>query len=385
MAGQQAELKAQVDLSPILSFLTRYTESKHATLDAIYAHSVFAAAVVFRYPPLHARCLCRALPSLAQYIVQRLLFVEGAIPFGEFRSWHIPSAKQDFNKALWLLKHMSILKGRGAQAWLDSTFQRQLHQTLNDDKNGFNRIGVLDEPGKAKVDAHAKKVWERMLYMLVSPEVVTAEDALIIDLLTAAGLMEQCKEGRMSGERSITSEGFQFLLKDTYRQAWTLLEQYTLKHPEHLGRVLWLSLHPPGIFRAAGDADEAEFLLDMHSLGLVLKLDDECYSVTPMSTSLTTDPSPHSHATRNAASSLINVDRTGFIVVETNYRLYAYTSSPLQSAVLALFVHLRGHFPNLLYGVIARDSCRAAFSRGITADQVHPQKRTYLFHLLADH
>lgn len=392
MASQHVEFKAQVDSSPILSFLTRYTDNRHDTLDAVYARNPFTVAVVFRYlfPCTlsfveHCR-LWRSTLCKGCFLSRGRFHLEssarGTLPRPSSTCTNVNTdvCFSDFNKALWLLKHMSILKGKGSQAWLDSTFQRQLHQILSDDNNGFKRIGVLDESGKGKVDAHAKRIWGRMLYLLVSPEIVSAEDKLIIDLLTAAGLMEQCKEGRMASERSITSEGFQFLLKDVYRQAWILLEQYVLKYPGHLERVLRLSLHPLGVFRASADAKEAEFLLHMHSLGLVYRFDDECYSVSPMSTSLTTDPSLHSCTTRNSAQSLINVNRTGFIVVETNYRLYAYTSLPLQSAILALFVHLRGHFPNLLYGVITRDSCRAAFSRGITADQV---QRPRYFYLLA--
>jgi transcription initiation factor TFIIH subunit 4 len=79
----------------------------------------------------------------------------------------------------------------------------------------------------------------------------------------------------------------------------------------------------------------------------------------------------------------------GFIVLETNYRLYAYTGSlfpmytvvkknanaddadnPLQTAVLNLFVSLKYRFPNLVVGSITRDSVKKALANGITAQQV---------------
>jgi len=71
----------------------------------------------------------------------------------------------------------------------------------------------------------------------------------------------------------------------------------------------------------------------------------------------------------------------GFIVIETNYRLYAYTNSPLQIAVLALFTKLNTRYPNMVTGRITRDSMYNAISHGITSDQVisflsthaHPQ------------
>lgn len=69
-------------------------------------------------------------------------------------------------------------------------------------------------------------------------------------------------------------------------------------------------------------------------------------------------------------SSSSNVKRQGFIVVETNYRVYAYTESPLQIALFALFVELNYKFPKFIVGFITRDSIRQAFKFGITAKQI---------------
>lgn len=73
----------------------------------------------------------------------------------------------------------------------------------------------------------------------------------------------------------------------------------------------------------------------------------------------------------------------GFVILETNYRVYAYTESPLQIAVLNLFVQLQARFQNMVTGVISRESVRNALVKGITADQMisylqthaHPQMR----------
>lgn len=60
----------------------------------------------------------------------------------------------------------------------------------------------------------------------------------------------------------------------------------------------------------------------------------------------------------------------GYIIVETNYRVYAYTESKLQISLLALFTELLYRFPNLTVGVITRDSIRQALRGGITARQI---------------
>lgn len=98
-------------------------------------------------------------------------------------------------------------------------------------------------------------------------------------------------------------------------------------------------------------------------------------------------------------------EEKGFLVVETNYRVYAYTSTaclsylirntvpiltppfptgnPLQIAVINLFVTLKTRFPNLVVGQLTRESVKSALNNGITADQIvsyftahaHPQMR----------
>ena len=60
----------------------------------------------------------------------------------------------------------------------------------------------------------------------------------------------------------------------------------------------------------------------------------------------------------------------GYIIVETNYKVYAYTSSELQIALLSLFVHLQYRLPNLAVGLVTRESVRSALINGITAEQV---------------
>ena len=48
--------------------------------------------------------------------------------------------------------------------------------------------------------------------------------------------------------------------------------------------------------------------------------------------------------------------------------------SPLQIAVLNLFVQLQSRFQNMVAGVITRDSVRNALIKGITADQVNQDR-----------
>ena len=69
------------------------------------------------------------------------------------------------------------------------------------------------------------------------------------------------------------------------------------------------------------------------------------------------------------------------VIVETNYRMYAYTRSVLQEQVLRLFAEVCYKLPHMLIGVITRASIRNALTKGISAAQIidylqmhaHPQ------------
>nr|XP_060615905.1 general transcription factor IIH subunit 4-like [Anolis sagrei ordinatus] len=65
-----------------------------------------------------------------------------------------------------------------------------------------------------------------------------------------------------------------------------------------------------------------------------------------------------------------NTRNQGFIVVETNYRIYAYTDSELQIALIALFSEMLYRFPNLVVAQVTRESVQQAIANGITADQI---------------
>lgn len=64
------------------------------------------------------------------------------------------------------------------------------------------------------------------------------------------------------------------------------------------------------------------------------------------------------------------VHQPGFIVVETNYRLYAYTESELQIALIALFSEMLYRFPNMVVAQVTRESVQQAIASGITAQQI---------------
>ena len=61
---------------------------------------------------------------------------------------------------------------------------------------------------------------------------------------------------------------------------------------------------------------------------------------------------------------------SGFLIIETNYRIYAMTDSTLYISILSLFITLKHHFPGMVTGTLSRESLHGAFEKGLTAAQI---------------
>lgn len=59
------------------------------------------------------------------------------------------------------------------------------------------------------------------------------------------------------------------------------------------------------------------------------------------------------------------------MVVETNFKIYAYTNSTLHVAMLSVFVDIVARLPNMAIGFITRESLRSALIHGISAQQIY--------------
>ena len=129
---------------------------------------------------------------------------------------------------------------------------------------------------------------------------------------------------------------------------------------------------------------QREMLVPLIDFGLIYipKSSPDQFFPTRLATTLTSDASALRSVSAGFDAALTaDSSSKGFIIIETNYRLYAYTSSPLQIAVLALFTKLTARYPNMVAGRVTRGSVRQAISHGITSDQIisylsthaHPQ------------
>ncbi|GIL88467.1 hypothetical protein Vretimale_15373 [Volvox reticuliferus] len=219
---------------------------------------------------------------------------------------------------------------------------------------------------------------------------------------------------RGGGGLAVTQRGFHFLLQAPDRQLWAVLREYIKFAEGHssedlastLSFLLQLGFRRVGQPCPWGDLRQPEQRMAAHmaQLGLlaVFQAADGSLYYTPTRLASSLCGGGGGGAAAAIAGDLGGGggDRTGagggsggrtasaggggdgggrsesggvndaYIIVESNYRVYAYTRSPVTIAVLELFVKREALLPNLFVGAIRRDSILAALSRGITAEEL---------------
>jgi len=298
---------------------------------------------------------------------------------------------------------------------LTPDFAKSLRRALTGagDGKSFGQVVSVPESGTisaADLDEYARQRWEGILgYMVGSSAVpVEAETAAVqpspgvVELLKAGHLIELTGSSSRGQTPKITKEGFAFVLQDINTQIWALLFLYVdnaevidMDKVDVLSFLFFVSSLELGLAYSTSGFDETQrrCLSDLESFGIVFQprredgLPHDYFYPTRLATTLTSDSNTTISATNATLGSSLSSSGAskGFIIVETNYRVYAYTSSPLQIALLSLFINLRSRHPNLVTGKMSKGSVQRAIVAGITAEQIisyltshaHPQMRRH--------
>lgn len=271
----------------------------------------------------------------------------------------------------------------------------------------------------AQLDAYAQRQWEAVLGFMVG----SAEGAnMSNNSAVSEGVKQLLKDGEFVRGRppKITKEGFAFILQEVNSQVWTILIYYLegaekvselwrgRKHTEASLTSYKMRMDPVDVLsflfmlgslelgqdysKATLSPTQVHMLEDLSDFGLIYltSLNSSRFYPTRLATTLTSDagalrnsPTGLQTALHSSAGGVEDSGGEGFIVIETNYRIYAYTRSPLQIAILQLFTKLSVRFPNMVHGKVTRESIRRAVNMGITSDQIisylqthaHPQMR----------
>lgn len=190
---------------------------------------------------------------------------------------------------------------------------------------------------------------------------------------------ELVKISRKDGTPTVTEKGFQFLLQQQSEQLWLLLQCCLMDlagKDEQVVTMLSLLLESSCLPPGAGGVleqrknEERKLLRVLSIMGLVMMENrkDTLYFFTPMTALLCSGQSVQQQGAG------VQGHR---IVVETNFRLYAYTSSSLLVTILTMFCREVYRLPALFVGELNREAAKMAFRQGIKASQVVSFLRRY--------
>eukprot|EP00941_MAST-03F_sp_MAST-3F-sp1_P003050 g3050.t1 len=213
-------------------------------------------------------------------------------------------------------------------------------------------------------------------------------------------------------KHEITSVGYEFLLQGTREQIWRFLKRYFLilrQRDADMASAVGLIIRLG--FCTLGEAYSVEFLSQTQK-SMLSHLEDfgmvhrhhltvlsiggkrfgkkgklmECFFPTSFGINLLNGFLENQNERKNIipssnVSSTEIVNDTFSLVVETNFRIYAYTNSELHVYMLKLFANLLYRLPNMVLAVITRASATSALKAGISAKQIcqflkqnaHPQ------------
>lgn len=365
--------------------------------------------------------LLRALPALARLYALRLVMLsadEGSgVPAKIVSSWPMPEAQQEHDAALDNLRRLGLLlqgelsDGGGEAYWLHRGFAKQLRDCLcaidelsaaderkagDDGASSSSAAGAL---ALAEIEQQANGAWERVLHAILQPTKdvplsMECKGASVHALLKEAQLLEvaqDTQDDEMDGggprvrltRLTRTYAASSYLLQPTHVQVWRLVRAYMelaergtpgTRHST-LCFLMRLGLLQLGTgYRMDDltlDAGQRATLADMALLGLVIRPRSapNTFYATHLSQHLLTSGGATA-AGPSSGGGGIGVGGRGFIVLETNFRLYAYTSSVLWAQVLQLFLEVRYVLPNMVVGDLTRDSVLAASYNGISSDDI---------------
>ncbi|ORZ02936.1 RNA polymerase II transcription factor B subunit 2 [Syncephalastrum racemosum] len=356
--------------------------------------------------PSTCLAIFRLLPSLGRQIVMSFLYVDQEIARNDVNNWVNKDGQRKLEESLHKLTHLRILEEKDTVLIMNDTFRREFRNALTG--GGAQQSFGLPcaTPDKhpvdiAFLDAYAKQQWEAILHFMVGTALTKKPSRGVLNLLKRSQLMQESMDEGTGLQ--ITNKGFQFLLQDVNTQVWAFLLQYL-----NMAEVLQMDLvEVLNFLFQLGSLElgenysvetltqtQQQMLEDLRDYGIVYqrKKGSRRYYPTRLATTLTSGNAAIAgagpkHAQQADPNRPPGADEEegeqGFVILETNYRVYAYTESPLQIAVLNLFVQLQARFQNMVTGVISRESVRNALVKGITADQMisylqthaHPQMR----------
>ncbi|KRY65868.1 Rap guanine nucleotide exchange factor, partial [Trichinella pseudospiralis] len=343
------------------TFLNYLSQLPSGILNKLY-ESAAACIGIYRY-----------LPSVAQQIVMRLSLVSSGTTVADIERWMVDEKKNVLHESLKYLRQLHLLQEYNLSSMesvvLNRVFAKNLRLALLcNDSICFKTVTVDPKHQKsfADLDSYASERWESVLKYLALPS-AQSEKSVSVEtrrVLQDSELIHSC-----DSKMQLTSDGFQFILYDRQQQLWTYLLHYLAQlekkgSPVHdcIMLILQACLGSHSAAYSTENLSEAalNFIQHLREIGLVhqRKRSAGWFYYTPLISVLT--------GLKSSSSS----SKEGFLIVETNFRVYCYTDSVLDLAIVSTFCEPLYRFPNLVACILNRESVRRAFQVNISAEQI---------------
>ncbi|OIV93194.1 hypothetical protein TanjilG_24409 [Lupinus angustifolius] len=334
-------------------------------LDKLYENGFICEAIL------------RSLPPLAKKYVLQLLHIDVPVSAKLLEEWVLPDGfskhRVSIDRLVQLRVFVEAVDRKNEKTYkVTPTFQRSLQKllvhggTLPREPMPSNitvRLPTLED-----LEAWALEQWECFLLQLISSSQVEKPSNISSSLMKV--FQRRLLSQRDRDAPKLTESGFQFLLMNTNAQLWYIIREYISNSEERgvdaadlISFMLEISFHVIGEAYNINTLTDFQrsIIKDLADLGLV-KLQqgrkESWFIPTKLATNLSVSLADSSSR------------KEGFVVVETNFRVYAYSTSKLHCEILRLFSRVEYQLPNLIVGAITKESLYNAFDNGITADQI---------------
>ncbi|KAI1777415.1 transcription factor Tfb2 [Hypoxylon cercidicola] len=352
---------------------------------------------LYQQPSTTLAIFRRMLPHIAKTIVMAILYAPTPWSLSDLDLWIKPSATREKDQAIAILRSLHIIQPQSVT--LTANFRSSLRLALEGggDHNSFGVLSTHPIPSEVNhsfLDKYARKKWDDILHYVVSATGLTGmgqgssgPNKTVKELLVVGRLVDRS----VHGDLKITHIGFSFLLQESNAQVWALLllwlqavdEAHTSGTATDMDSVDMLSFFFMLASLEFGRAYSIDALAESRRNMLPFLIDFGLIYIPPNDTSqffptrLATTLTSNESALRSVSAGFSAVGNAAgddldkcTIILETNFRMYAYVYSPLQIAVLALFADLKYRFKGLVSGHLTRKSIKQAVSHGITSDQI---------------
>eukprot|EP00939_MAST-03C_sp_MAST-3C-sp1_P002732 g2732.t1 len=335
--------------------------------------------------PWSCQVIFESLHPLAQVYVSRLLCVAEGLDEKVIENWCLSKGS---HKVAWkAIRDLRLMdtEDRGAMKYyLHRTFKENLQSALCRNDMPWKPRDFL------KMDQKSEEKWNAILGCMVDPSnCKTPSGADSADLLRKTGLMKV-------SSYDLTPQGYEFILLGRHMQAWRFLrvmldrQETVEKRVRLLKFVFRLRFCEEGTGFCVKDIGNElrKELEHFYLLGFgVLKpsesekdtfyfypsrlsIDIMSRKQRPISQNIGVVATPGRDMKPSSTTADVLSSSPVSIIVESNFNVYAYTTSPLHIRMLSFFVDMRTKMPNLVHGVMTRDSIGSAMVRGIRANQI---------------